>query len=293
MNTEIKTPIKSINPEDLKSPDLHQLLLSAIAPRPIAFASTISKKGEVNLSPFSFFNAFGINPTTLIFSPSRRGRDNTVKHTYENIKEVPEVVINVVNYDIVEQVSLASAEYPRGINEFKKAGLSEAPSLKVKPPRVLESPVQFECRVRDVIETGDQGGAANLVICEIVHIHVHEDVLDEKGQIDNEKIRLVGRLGGPLYCHTSGDAAFSIQKPIGKNCIGIDSLPEHIRFSKELSGNDLGKMGNLESLPSAKEIEAFKNAHPVVNTRNYLTYARQALAKGKASEALSYLLAFG
>jgi flavin reductase (DIM6/NTAB) family NADH-FMN oxidoreductase RutF len=293
MNTDINTPIKSMNPDDMNGPALHHLLLSAIAPRPIAFASTINKKGEINLSPFSFFNAFGINPTTLIFSPSRRGRDNTVKHTYENIKEVPEVVINVVNYDIVEQVSLASAEYPRGINEFKKAGLSEAPSIKIKPPRVLESPVQFECRVRDVIETGDQGGAANLVICEIVHIHVHEDVLDKKGQIDNEKIRLVGRLGGPLYCHTTGDAAFSIQKPIGKNCIGIDSLPEHIRFSKELNGNDLGKMGNLEHLPSAQEIEAFGTAHPEVNTRNYFTYARQALAKGKAFEALVCFLAFG
>lgn len=202
-----------INPADIAIPKLHHLILGAVAPRPIAFASTLDKKGNPNLSPFSFFNAFGVNPTTLIFSPSRRGRDNTTKDTYENVKEVPEVVINVVTREIVEKANLSSTEFPRGVNEFLEAGLTMVPSVMVKPFRVKQSPVQFECKVRQVIETGDQGGAANLVICEILMIHVDDEVLDENGAIDPNKIRLVGRMGGDHYVEAFGSAIFDLKKP--------------------------------------------------------------------------------
>jgi len=283
--------MKSISMEQVGMPQLHRILLGAIAPRPIAFASTVDKNGIVNLSPFSFFNAFGVNPTTLIFSPSRRGRDNTLKHTYENIKEIPEVVINVVSFDIVEQMSLASAEYPKGVDEFLKAGLTPIASEKIRPPRVLESPVQFECRVREVIETGDKGGAANLIICEVLQIHLHENILDANGEINNEKINLVGRLGGDLYCHTTGSAAFSIQKPIGKNCIGIDQLPENIRFSKSLTGNELGKMGNLENLPQPAELKAIKIKYPSLDAEMAVNRAKKLLTENQSFEALCLLMA--
>lgn len=248
--------MRSIDPHMIPVPKLHRTILGAVAPRPIAFASTVDAKGIHNLSPFSFFNAFGVNPTTLIFSPSRRGRDNTVKHTYENVKEVPEVVINVVNYAMVEQMNLSSTEYPKDVNEFIKAGFTPIPSETVKPFRVKESPVQFECTVRDVIETGDKGGAANLVICEINLIHLDPDILDEEGEIDQHKIDLVGRMGGNYYCRTSGDALFTVKKPLQKLGIGVDALPEEVRLSKVLSGNDLGRLGNQESLPTAGEIKA-------------------------------------
>jgi len=202
-----------IDPNNIAIPKLHHMLLGAVAPRPIAFASTIDKEGRPNLSPFSFFNAFGVNPTTLIFSPSRRGRDNTTKDTYENVKEVPEVVINVVTRDIVEKANFSSAEFPKGVNEFLEAGFTMLPSEKVKPFRVKESPVQFECSVRQVIETGDGGGAANLVICEIRLIHVEDAVLDDKGVIDPDKIRLVGRMGGDHYVEAFGNAIFDLKKP--------------------------------------------------------------------------------
>ena len=203
-----------INPESYPVPKLHHLLLGAIGPRPIAFASTIDKQGNPNLSPFSFFNAFGVNPTTLIFSPSRRGRDNTTKDTYENVKEVPEVVINVVTREIVEKANESSAEFPRGVNEFHQSGLSMEPSEKIRPFRVRESPVQFECKVRQVIETSDRGGSANLVICEILLMHVSDEVLDAEGRIDPDKIRLVGRLGGDHYCEAFGNAIFDLKKPV-------------------------------------------------------------------------------
>lgn len=203
-----------INPESFPVPKLHHLMLGAIGPRPIAFASTIDKQGNPNLSPFSFFNAFGVNPTTLIFSPSRRGRDNTTKHTYENVKEVPEVVINVVTREIVEKANASSAEFPRGVNEFLESGLTMEASESVRPFRVKESPVQFECKVRQVIETSDLGGSANLVICEILLMHVSDEVLDKDGRIDPHKIRLVGRLGGDHYCEAFGDAIFDLKKPL-------------------------------------------------------------------------------
>jgi flavin reductase (DIM6/NTAB) family NADH-FMN oxidoreductase RutF len=239
---------------DISPAKLHQILLGAISPRPIAFASTIDADGQPNLSPFSFFNAFGVNPTTLIFSPARRNRDATTKHTYENIKEIPEVVINVVTYDIVQQVSLASTEYARGVNEFEKAGFTQVASEKIRPFRVGESPVQFECRVRDVIETGEGGGSANLIICEVLLTHVNEQILDDKGMIDPEKIRLVGRMGGDYYCKAYGDGIFKVQKPIERLGIGIDRLPETIRLSRWINGNNLGKLGNVEHLPTAAEI---------------------------------------
>lgn len=246
--------IRSIDPKELPLPKLHRTILGSVAPRPIAFASTVDAKGNHNLSPFSFFNAFGINPTTLIFSPSRRGRDNTIKDTYENVKEVPEVVINVVNYAMVEQMSLSSTEYPRGVNEFIKAGFTPIPSETIKPCRVKEAPVQYECIVRDVIETGNRGGAANLVICEIRMIHIDTSVLDENDEIDPNKIDLVGRLGGNYYCRTSGDALFTVEKPLQKLGIGVDKLPEGVRLSKVLTGNHLGRLGNLEYLPTAGEL---------------------------------------
>ena len=202
-----------IDPNNIAIPKLHHMILGAVAPRPIAFASTIDKDGRPNLSPFSFFNAFGVNPTTLIFSPSRRGRDNTTKDTYENVMEIPEVVINVVTKDIVEKANYSSAEFPKGVNEFLEAGFTMLPSEKVKPFRVKESPVQFECNVRQVIETGDGGGAANLVICEILLMHVDEAVLDENGTIDPDKIRLVGRMGGDHYVDAFGNAIFDLKKP--------------------------------------------------------------------------------
>lgn len=251
--------LKTIDPSQLSAPQLHKLLLASIAPRPIAFVSTVDSEGNPNLSPFSFFNAFGVNPSTLIFSPSRRGRDNSTKHTYDNIKEVPEAVINVVNYEMVHQTSLASTEYPKGVNEFVKAGFTPAPSEKIRPPRVKESPVQFECKVRQVIETGDGGGAANLVICEIVMIHVNEEILDKNGLPDPDKIRLVGRHSGDYYVKAFGKSLFEVEKPLTKIGIGVDQLPEHVRLSTILTGNDLGQLGNLEKFPDEVDLQRIKN----------------------------------
>lgn len=245
---------KEFDPKSISTPELHGILLGAIAPRPIAFASTIDNEGNVNLSPFSFFNVFGSNPPTLIFSPARRGRDNTTKHSYQNVKEVAEVVINIANYPMVEQMSLASTEYDKGVNEFMKAGFTEAKSIKVKPPRVSESPVAFECKVNQVIETGEDGGAGNLVICEVVHIHLNEEILDENGKIDPFKLDPIGRLGGNWYSR-SKNALFEVKKPLQKLGIGVDALPEEIKNSNVLTGNDLGKLGNVEKIPEASELD--------------------------------------
>ena len=286
--------MKRIDPYNIPNPAVHQYLLGAIGPRPIAFASTVDKDGNPNLSPFSFFNAFGVNPTTLIFSPSRRGRDNTTKHTYENLKEVPEVVINVVTFAMVEQTSLSSTEYPRGVNEFVKAGFTPLPSETIKPFSVKESPVQFECKVRDIIETGTGGGAANLVVCEVSLIHVDESVLDEDGKIDQHKIDLVGRMGGNFYSRSSL-GLFEVEKPLQKLGIGIDNLPEKIRFSDQLTGNELGKLGNIESLPSVEEAEAYATTNTAVagliGKTNVLNTAKELLSAGKTKEALMLLMA--
>lgn len=250
----------TIDPKDVTSPVLHGYLLGAVAPRPIAFASTIDKDGNPNLAPFSFFNVFSSNPPIAIFSPARSGRTGATKHTFDNIKEVPEVVINMVNYSMVNQVSLASTEYPKGVNEFSKSGFTPLASEKVKPFRVKESPAQLECIVRNVIELGTAGGAGNLIICEVVLMHVSEDVLDENRQIDPNKIDLVARLGANWYSRTNGNALFEVTKPLMNLGIGVDSIPSEIRNSNVLTGNNLGQLGNIEKLPSKEEIELFKSS---------------------------------
>ena len=239
----------TVDPKDIPVPKLHGYILGSVAPRPIALASTIDAEGNPNLSPFSFFNAFSVNPPILIFSPARRAKDNTTKHTYENAKEVDEVVINVVNYALVEQASLSSSDFDKGVNEFEKAGLTPIDSVMVKPFRVKESPVQIECKVNKIIELGQDGGAGNLVICEIVLIHIDESILNESGAIDPNKIDLVSRMGGNWYSRASGDALFQINKPLGIAGIGIDGLPNDIRNSTVLSGSDLAKLGGVEKLP--------------------------------------------
>jgi flavin reductase (DIM6/NTAB) family NADH-FMN oxidoreductase RutF len=249
--------MSTFDPTKILPHQLHRVLLSAVAPRPIAFASTIDKAGNANLSPFSCFNVFGVNPSTLIFSPSRSGRTNELKDTYLNIKEVPEVVINMVAFSMVEQMNLASTEFPRGINEFVKSGFTPLASEKVKPFRVKESPVQIECKVRQVIETGDGPGAANLIICEAVMVHVNDNVLDETGAIDTTKLDLVGRLGAEYYVRASGSALFTLDKPASKLAIGVDSLPETVRLSNILTGNDLGKLGSIQTMPSLDEIDNY------------------------------------
>lgn len=249
---------KTVNPKDVSTGTFHHYMLGVVAPRPIAFASTVDSKGNVNLSPYSFFNAFGANPPTLIFSPARRVRDNTTKHTLENIYETKEVVVNIVNYPIVEQMSLSSTEYDKGVNEFIKSGLTEEPSVKVKPPRVKEAPAAFECIVKQVIETGTEGGAGNLIICEVVLAHFNEDILDENERVDTRKADLVARMGGNWYCRANGDALFEIEKPVKNKGIGVDAMPAVIRNSSILTGNNLGRLGNIEKLPEDAEIVSFR-----------------------------------
>ena len=248
----------TLNPSDLTTVELQNYLLYAIAPRPICFVSTIDREGNINLSPFSFFNMFSTNPPVCVFSPSRRIRDNTTKHSLENVLEVPECVINIVNYNMVQQTSLASVEYPKGTNEFLKAGFTPLPSELVRPPRVAESPVQLECLVRQVIPLGENAGAGNLVLAEIKLIHIREEILDGSGKIDQAKIDLVARLGGDWYCRVS-DNLFKVEKPVRTLGIGVDALPSAIRNSEFLSGNNLGQLGNVESLPTYEEIESFKS----------------------------------
>jgi len=250
----------SFSPKDLETPKLHSYLLSAVAPRPIAFASTVDKDGRPNLSPFSFFNVFSANPPILIFSPARRVRGNTTKHTLENAEATKEVVINVVNYDIVQQMSLSSTEYPEGVNEFEKAGLTMLKSDVVKPFRVAESPVQIECKINDIVKLGTEGGAGNLIICEVVKMHINNEVLDENGAIDQVKLDLVSRAGGSFYSRAKS-GFFEIPKPLSTLGIGVDALPEHVRNSNILTGNDLGLLANVETLPTEDAILAFKEEH--------------------------------
>lgn len=245
----------SLNTQDLTPLQLQNYLQYAIAPRPICFASTIDAEGNINLSPFSFFNMFSTNPPVCVFSPARRVRDNTTKHTLENVLEVKECVINIVNYDMVQQMSLASTEYAKGVNEFEKAGFSMLESDLVKPPRVAEAPVQFECVINDVIALGDSHGAGNLILAEIKRIHINEDILDAEGKIDQHKIDLVARLGGDWYCRVTADNLFKVAKPLAKLGIGVDRLPHAVRFSKVLTGNDLGMLGNVEVLPSDEAVD--------------------------------------
>jgi flavin reductase (DIM6/NTAB) family NADH-FMN oxidoreductase RutF len=246
----------SIDPKNVPSSKLQGYLQSAVGPRPIAFASTIDKNGVPNLSPFSFFNIFSSNPPILIFSPARRVRDNTIKHTLINAEATREVVINVVNFDIVQQTSLSSSEYPEGVNEFVKAGFTAIPSEIVKPYRVAQSPVQFECKVNEIISLGTQGGAGNLVICEVLKMHISESVLDENGNIDPVKIDLVSRMGGNWYSRAN-KGLFEVAKPITTLGIGVDQIPNFVKESSIFDGNDLGKLGNIEALPTTEEINIF------------------------------------
>lgn len=263
-----------IDPKEVSTAVLHSYLLGAVAPRPIAFASTVDKDGNPNLAPFSFFNVFSANPPIAVFSPARSGRTGLSKHTYDNIKEVPEVVINVVNYNMVQQTSLASTEYPKGVNEFIKAGFTPVASDLVKPFRVKESPAQLECKVKQVIELGDKGGAGNLIICEVLLMHISEEVLDANKQIDPAKIDLVARLGGNWYSRTNKSALFEVTKPIANLGIGIDSIPENIRNSDILTGNNLGQLGNIERLPGSEEIDSYKNSSAIREVME--TYGKNA-----------------
>jgi len=246
----------SILPDEVTTAKLHGYLLGAVGPRPIAFASTLDENGRPNLSPFSFFNVFSANPPILIFSPARRVRDNTTKHTLENCLQTKEVVINVVNFDMVQQMSLSSTEYPEGENEFKKAGLSMLASEVVAPFRVAESPVQFECKVIKIEALGENGGAGNLIFSEVVKVHVDKAILDENGSIDQRKIDLVARMGGNWYSRAN-EGLFEVPKPLSSLGIGIDAIPAEIRSSTILTGNDLGMLGNVEMLPTEKEVQEF------------------------------------
>jgi flavin reductase (DIM6/NTAB) family NADH-FMN oxidoreductase RutF len=248
----------SIDPKELQIAQLHGYLLGAIGPRPIAFASTIDKDGNPNLAPFSFFNVFSANPPILIFSPARSGRTNTNKDTFRNVKEVGEVVINIVNHQIVHQMSLASSPYAADVDEFEKTGLTKLPSDTIRPFRVAESPVQFECVVNEIKELGDQGGAGNLIICEVKKIHISEDVLDKDGKIDQLKIDLVARMGGNWYCRADKNSMFEIEKPITTCGIGYDAIPNDIKMSTILSKNDLGQLGGIEELPNETDVNEYK-----------------------------------
>jgi flavin reductase (DIM6/NTAB) family NADH-FMN oxidoreductase RutF len=280
--------MKTIIPSEISVPKLHHYLLGAIGPRPIAFASTLDKDGNRNLAPFSFFNVFSANPPILIFSPARSGRTGETKHTHDNVKEVAEVVINVVNYSMVHQMSLASSPYAKGVDEFIKSGFTPIESVTVKPWRVKESPVQIECEVIEVKELGDAGAAGNLIICKVKCIHIDESVLDANEEIDQTKIDQVARMGGNWYCRAHGSALFEVQKPLTTIGIGIDSLPEHIRFSKMLTGNHLGQLGNLEHFPTEEKIAEVKNS--IETNEDKEEMAIDFINKGEVEKALCILL---
>lgn len=289
-----------ITPGEISTQQLHAYLLGSVAPRPICFASTIDKDGNPNLSPFSFFNVFGSKPPIAIFSPARRVRDNTTKDTLENIKQTKEVVINMVTYDMVQQANLSSCEYPRGVNEFIKAGFTPLASEVVKPFRVKESPVNMECKLLQIIETGNEGGAANLIICEIVKMHIDERILGEDKQIDPHKIDLVARMGKDFYCRASGDAIFEVPKPNTKLGIGVDALPSAIRNSAVLTGNELGILANSTEIPVVavpSDDERLKQILQDYDKENSLlqnalhTYAKELLNRHEVDLAWQVLLA--
>ncbi len=283
----------AILPADLSTSQLHGYLLGAVGPRPIAFASTVDSDGRPNLSPFSFFNVFSANPPVLIFSPARRVRNNTTKHTLENILATKEVVINVVNYDMVQQMSLSSTEYDQGENEFIKSGLTMVTSDIVRPFRVGESPVQFECKVTKVEPLGKEGGAGNLVFSEVVKIHIKKSILDPQGGIDQSKIDQVARMGGNWYSRAKV-GMFEVPKPLSTRGIGVDSLPEIIRTSKVLSGNDLGILGNVEALPGKEEIDSFMDQHPelksITENQDLHKKAKEFLMNNDVSSAWKVLM---
>ena len=276
----------SIDPSAIPVQQLHAYLLGAVGPRPIAFASTIDKDGNPNLAPFSFFNVFSSKPPLLIFSPNRSGKTGDTKHTHENVKEVPEVVVNVVSYNMVHQMSLTSSPYAKGVDEFVKSGFTKLASEIVRPFRVAESPVQLECKVLEVKELGTTGGAGNLIICEVLKMHISEEILNEKGVIDQHKIDLVARMGGNWYCRAHGNALFELEKPVTTLGLGVDVLPEAIRHSKVLTGNNLGQLGNLEVMPTTEEVEAFKQSNCKYGTETELhTKIKELLDTQQVKEA--------
>ncbi len=282
----------TISPSDTPQNILHSHLVSAVGPRPICFASTIDAQGNPNLSPFSFFNIFGSNPPVAVFSPARSGRTGQVKNTVENVLEVPEVVINAVSYNMVQQASLASAEYPRGVNEFIKSGFTPIASDKIRPFRVKESPVQMECKVLEVKQMGTGGGSGNLIICEIILVHISEDILNADKKIDPNKIDLVGRMGGNYYCRASGAALFEQVQPMANLGIGVDALPASIRNSSILTGNDLGKLGNVTHLPSDEDVKKYAANNSVKLTGVELhKEAHKLLEQSQIEEAWKMLLA--
>ncbi len=285
-----KESMLTLNFAELSPQQVQMFLQYAVAPRPIAFVSTTDAQGQVNLSPFSFFNLFSSNPPILVFSPARRVRNNTTKHTLDNVMQVKECVINIVNYDMVQQTSLASTEYALGVNEFKKAGLTPLASERVKPPRVKESPVQFECKVREVISLGDTPGAGNLVIAEVLLMHIAEAVLDAEGKIDQQKMDHVARLGGDWYSRVTPESLFKVAKPL--TTLGVDALPEAIRLSAVLTGNNLGQLGNVEQLPelSAEERAVLEQECAGLSSEEVHLKAKQLLDKGSVAEAWKLLL---
>ena len=275
----------TLDPKELPIPKLHHYLLGSIGPRPIAFASTIDAEGNRNLAPFSFFNVFSANPPILIFSPARSGRTNTTKNTHDNVKAVAEVVINVVTYDMVHQMSLTSSPFEAGVDEFEKAGFTPIASDTIRPFRVKESPVQIECKVLEVKELGQKGGAGNLIICEVQKIHIDERVLDENQMVDQKKIDLVSRMGGNWYCRANDASMFEVDKPITTIGVGVDSLPINIRTSSQLTGNDLGILGNMQTIPTDEEIKA---ELLVIDTPS-LSLAKDLLNKNKPQMAYAVL----
>lgn len=291
---------KTISLKELNPMEVQQYLQHVIAPRPVCFASTIDKSGNVNLSPFSFFNLFSSNPPIVVFSPARRVRDNSTKHTLENVLEVPEVNISIVTYDMVQQTSLASCEYPKGTDEFEKAGFTKKPSQMIQPPGVAESPVQLECKVVEVKPLGTAGGAGNLVICEVLLMHMDEKILNAEGKPDQRKLDLVARLGGNWYSRANASTIFEVVKPNTQLGIGIDALPKDIRHSSILTGNNLGQLGNVHELPvvdasfnddKLKNIIQYFSINPDEMEKELHRYAKELLDAGKVYEAWQVLLA--
>jgi len=285
----------SFDPYDYGIRERHQFIIGAIGPRPIAWASTVNESGQPNLAPYSFFNAFGAHPPTLVFSSNRRGRDNTTKDTLHNIEQTKEVVINVVNYDLVNQMTISSTDYDTTVNEFEKAGVSALESVKVRPYRVKESPVQFECKVRDIVYTGQEGGAANLFICEIVHMHIDERILDETNSIDPHKLQLVGRMGKSYYTKGFGDGVFQVNNPFQDLNLGFDRLPDKILTSNVLTGNEIGQLAMLTEFPSSSHIESIQVISEVEKALSVSSDAIHLLAKewierGKVMDAFALLM---
>ena len=289
-----------IDLKDLKPAEKQYYLQHVVAPRPICFASTINKAGHINLSPFSFFNLFSSNPPIVVFSPARRVRDNTTKHTLQNVLEVPEVVINIVTYDMVQQTSLASCEFPKDVNEFTKAGFTQEPATMIKPPMVKESKVKMECKVVEVKSLGNEGGAGNLVICEVIRMHIDDSLLDENKKLDQRKINHVARLGGDWYCVVNEHNLFQVEKPTTHLGIGIDMLPATIRNSKILSGNNLGQLANVHEMPviepsfddnHLKQIIQYYSVNPDEMEKELHSYAKKLLDQDKIKEAWQVLLA--